>query len=126
MVEKRGGMCYDNGNPVKKNETKENNHMFENGTFAIAGEDGKPVRCEVLFTYDCEANGRSYVVFTVGEGDAQQLFANRYTANDAGEPQLWPLEDEAEYQIVRGCFEELKAKLMEQANEQAAEPQAEA
>ena len=114
--------------------------MFENGTFAIAGEDGKPVRCEVLFTYDCEANGRSYVVFTVGEGDAQQLFANRYTANDAGEPQLWPLEDEAEYQIVRGCFEELKAKLlaalpkfdpekpklMEQANEQTAEPQAEA
>ena len=95
VVEKRGGMCYDNGDPVKKTETKENDHMFENGTFAVAGEDGKPVRCEVLFTYDCE-------------------------------PQPWPLEDEAEYQIVRGCFEELKAKLMEQANEQTAEPQAEA
>ena len=37
--------------------------MFENGTFAVLGPDGKQVQCDVLFTYDCEDNGRSYVVF---------------------------------------------------------------
>ena len=42
--------------------------MFENGTFAVLGPDGKQVQCDVLFTYDCEDNGRSYVVFTTGEG----------------------------------------------------------
>ena len=54
--------------------------MFENGTFAVLGPDGKQVQCDVLFTYDCEDNGRSYVVFTTGEGAQQQLFANRYAA----------------------------------------------
>lgn len=50
--------------------------MFENGTFAVLGPDGKQVQCDVLFTYDCEDNGRSYVVFTTGEGAQQQRLAN--------------------------------------------------
>ena len=94
--------------------------MFENGTFAVLGPDGKQVQCDVLFTYDCEDNGRSYVVFTTGEGAQQQLFANRYAAREDGQPALFPLENEQEYQIIRHCFEELKAKLAEQAAAQAA------
>ena len=58
--------------------------MFENGTFAVLGPDGKQVQCDVLFTYDCEDNGRSYVVFTTGEGAQQRLFANRYDTRAAG------------------------------------------
>ena len=85
--------------------------MFENGTFAVLGPDGKQVQCDVLFTYDCEDNGRSYVVFTTGEGAQQQLFANRYAAREDGQPALFPLENEQEYQIIKHCFEELKAKL---------------
>lgn len=60
--------------------------MFENGTFAVLGPDGKQVQCDVLFTYDCEDNGRSYVVFTTGEGAQQQLFANRFAAREDGSP----------------------------------------
>ena len=45
------------------NPEKEHKNMFENGTFAVLGPDGKQVQCDVLFTYDCEDNGRSYVVF---------------------------------------------------------------
>ena len=75
--------------------------MFENGTFAVLGPDGKQVQCDVLFTYDCEDNGRSYVVFTTGEGAQQQLFANRYAAREDGQPALFPLENEQEYQIIR-------------------------
>ena len=95
--------------------------MFENGTFAVLGPDGKQVQCDVLFTYDCEDNGRSYVVFTTGEGAQQQLFANRYAAREDGQPALFPLENEQEYQIIKHCFEELKAKLAEQAAETAAQ-----
>lgn len=94
--------------------------MFENGMFTVTGADGKPVRCEALFTYDCEDTGRSYVVFTTGEGEAQRLFANRFVAGDDGQAQLYPLEDEREYQIIRRCFEELKEKLKEQQNAQEA------
>lgn len=103
------------------NPEKEHKNMFENGTFAVLGPDGKQVQCDVLFTYDCEDNGRSYVVFTTGEG-AQQLFANRYAAREDGKPALFPLENEQEYAIIKHCFAELKAKLAEQAAaEQAAQ-----
>ena len=91
--------------------------MFENGTFAVLGPDGKQVQCDVLFTYDCEDNGRSYVVFTTGE-----LFANRYDTREDGQLALLALENEQEYAIIKHCFEELKAKLAEQtAAEQAAQ-----
>ena len=68
-----------------------------------------------LFTYDCEDNGRSYVVFTTGEGAQQRLFANRYDTRDDGQLALLALENEQEYAIIKHCFEELKAKLAEQA-----------
>lgn len=106
---------------LKWSKTKENDRMFDNGTFAIAGADGRPVRCEVLMTYDCEDNGRSYVVYTVGEGTEKQLAANRYTVDETGETTLLPLENEAEYALVRHCFEQLKAQLLEQAQNQATE-----
>ena len=98
--------------------------MFENGTFAVLGPDGKQVQCDVLFTYDCEDNVRSYVVFTTGEGAQQLLFANRYAAREDGQPALFPLENEQEYQIIRHCFAELKAKLAEQAAAQEGEAKA--
>ena len=84
--------------------------MFENGTFAVLGPDGKQVQCDVLFTYDCEDNGRSYVVFTTGEGAQQRLFANRYDTRADGQLALLALENEQEYAIIKHCFEELKAK----------------
>ena len=88
----------------------------------MLGPDGKQVQCDVLFTYDCEDNGRSYVVFTTGEGAQQQLFANRYAAREDGQPALFPLENEQEYQIIRHCFAELKAKLAEQAADRRVKP----
>lgn len=59
-----------------------------------------------------------------GEGAQQQLFANRYAAREDGQPALFPLENEQEYQIIRHCFEELKAKLAEQAAAQEGEAKA--
>lgn len=77
------------------NPEKEYKTMFENGTFAVLGPDGKQVQCDVLFTYDCEDNGRSYVVFTTGEGAQQRLFANRYDTRDDGQLALLALEKRA-------------------------------
>lgn len=109
---------------MKANPKKESKTMFENGTFAVLGPDGKQVQCDVLFTYDCEDNGRSYVVFTTGEGAQQQLFANRYATREDGKPALFPLENEQEYAIIKHCFAELKAKLAEQAAAQEGETKA--
>ena len=78
------------------NPEKEYKTMFENGTFAVLGPDGKQVQCDVLFTY-------------------------RYDTRDDGQLALLALENEQEYAIIKHCFEELKAKLAEQAAEAAAQ-----
>ena len=52
---------------------------------------------------------------------ARRLFANRYDTRDDGQLALLALENEQEYAIIKHCFEELKAKLAEQAAEAAAQ-----
>ena len=88
--------------------------LFENGVFTIPGADGTPVQCQVLFTYDWDITGESYVVFTVG--DTQQLSACRVVDMEGGKG-LAPLKSEAERDFLNHCFEELKARL--QAEQEA-------
>ena len=83
--------------------------LFENGTFAIPGADGKSIQCQVLFTYDWDITGESYVVFQM-EG-ADQLSACRVVDTEGGGKGLAPLQSEAERDFLSHCFEELKARL---------------
>ena len=83
--------------------------LFENGVFTIPGPGGIPVQCQVLFTYDWELTGETYVVFQM-EG-ADQLSACRVVDTEDGGKGLAPLRDERERDFLNHCFEELKAKL---------------
>ena len=91
--------------------------LFENGVFTIPGVDGKTVQCQVLFTYDWDVTGESYVVFQM-EG-LDQLSACRVVDMEGGGKGLAPLQDERERDFLNHCFEELKAKL--RAEEEAAQ-----
>ena len=91
------------------NTAKEYKTMLDNAPCSDLGFVRKQLQCDVLFTYDCEDNGRSYVVFTTGEGAQQRLFANRYDTRVDGQPALFALENEQEYAIIKHCFKELKA-----------------
>lgn len=85
--------------------------IFESGRFSIPGPDGLPVQCEVLFTYDWDLNGQSYVVFTMGE--ERQMCACRVVETEAGQG-LAPLESEQERDLLNHCYEELQRKLREE------------
>ena len=85
--------------------------IFESGKFSIPGPDGLPVQCEVLFTYDWELTGRSYVVFTMGE--EHQMCACRVVETEDGNKGLAPLENEQERDLLNHCYEELQRKLRE-------------
>jgi len=75
----------------KKKETKLNDNQM-----LITDEDGKDVLCNILFTYDNEERGCSYVVFSP-DGDDDSIFAMRY--KDNGE--LEYIEDEEEVNEVQ-------------------------
>ena len=91
--------------------------LFENGVFTIPGVDGVARQCQVLFTYDWELTGQTYVVFQM-EG-LDQLSACRVVDMEGGGKGLAPLQDERERDFLNHCFEELKAKLS--AEQEAAE-----
>ena len=91
--------------------------LFENGTFAIPGPDGTSVQCEVLFPYDWDVTGERYIVFRMA--GAEQLSACRVVQTPEGATGLAPLRNETERDFLNHCFEELKARLRAEAEQEA-------
>ena len=54
-------------------------------SFTVINKEGKEVKCDVLFTFDSEETGKSYMVYTDNTKDAQgnvQVYASIYDPND--------------------------------------------
>ena len=83
------------------------------GKFTIKNDQGKEIDCEVLFTFDNEESGKSYIVFTdnsLDENGNIKVFANTYDpegkTNDLG-----VVETEAEWQVIEKLLSSLQEKL---------------
>ena len=88
-------------------------------TFKVIGDDGVETECEVLFTFDSEETGKSYIAYTdntVDESGNTKVYASIYTPNE--EPMnLIPIETDKEWKII----ETILNTLQEQARESLAE-----
>ncbi|MBR2685514.1 MAG: DUF1292 domain-containing protein [Erysipelotrichaceae bacterium] len=65
-------------------------------------DDGSEVKCEILFTFDSEDYGKSYVFYTV-PGNDEEVYVSSYDE----EGNLFWVEDEAELEManeVLGTF----------------------
>ena len=73
-------------------------------TFKVISDEGKEVECEVLFTFESDDFGKSYVlVYPAGvpEGDEIELQAYSYVENaDGTEGDLEPIETEEEWDMI--------------------------
>lgn len=71
-------------------------------TFRVIDNDGKLVKCEVLFTFKNEETGKHYIVYTDhgldGEGN-EKAFASIYDPT-ARHLELLPIETEREWEVV--------------------------
>lgn len=80
--------------------------MFEDNKFTIVKDDGTTVECEVLFTFDNRATGKSYVVYvdgTTDENGITQVYASVY--DPTGENlQLMPIETEEEWEVIENVL----------------------
>lgn len=79
-------------------------HTHEHEHITIIDEEGNEVLHEVLFTFDSETYGKSYVlVYPAGipEGEEVELQAFSYVENEDGtEGDLLPIETEEEWDMV--------------------------
>lgn len=83
-------------------EKKENQIIF-------VDESGKEVACEVLFTYESPEYKKNYVFFvdpsTEDEDGKVEVGVASYTEKDGGVGELFPVEDDAEWDMLAEVFE---------------------
>lgn len=80
-------------------------------SFAVIDENGNETKCDVLFTFDSEETGRSYIVYTDNSVDNEgstQVFASIFNPN-CDIQQLIPIETEKEWKIIEIILEEIQA-----------------
>ena len=82
--------------------------LEEDSTITVTADDGTPVVCDVLLTFDSDDTGCSYVVFTDNSVDAEgkvQVSARRYRG-ELSSAALEELTEEAEWDMVNEALQE--------------------
>lgn len=92
--------------------------MKEN-TFKMVTEDGKEITCNVLFTFDSEETGKSYIAYTDNtyeEDGSIKAYAAIYHPEDLNAG-FEPIQTEKEWKVVETILEaiqeEVRSKLQE-------------
>lgn len=86
------------------------NNMEKNNTFTVINDEGKEVTCNVLFTFDSEETGKSYIAYTDNTLDEEgntQVFASIFDPT-AESTKLEPIETEKEWKVIETILQTLQ------------------
>ena len=84
--------------------------MEGKNSFTIVNDKGETVVCDVLFTFDSEETGKSYVAYTDNTKDSNgnvQVYASTYDPKEAN-PRLNPIESDKEWKVVETILSTLQ------------------
>ena len=88
--------------------------------FTVLTDQGEEVKCDVLFTFDSEENGRSYVVYTDNSVDADgniNVYASIYDPSSDSSA-LLPIETEEEWAMVRDILNKLQQEIAKRSDDE--------
>lgn len=80
---------------------------YAEDTVTLTLEDDTEVECAIISIY--EAGGRDYIALLPLGGKEEtegEVYIYRYLEDDAGEPSLENIEDDAEYEMAADAFDE--------------------
>ena len=90
-------------------------------TFKVVNEEGKEVKCEVLFTFESDETKKTYIVYTdnsIDEEGNTRVYASIYNPTE-DQAKLLPIEDEKEWKIIQTVLDELQNEATnEEGNEE--------
>lgn len=100
-------------------------HTHEPEFLIIPTEDGKEEKFEILYTFDHDETGKSYMFVTPAEGDQgeqeepyQEVIAFRYTEEDGNlNLEMIEEENEEEWDMVEEVFNTLVHEMEEESAE---------
>lgn len=89
---------------------KKDIESVEGGEFWITNDEGKEVKCEVLFTFDSDETKKSYIVYTdntLDEDGSTKVYASIYDP-EGKEQSLKPIESEKEWKVIETILAEIQ------------------
>lgn len=90
-------------------------NLSSKNIITVRGDDGEEVTYDVLFTFDSDETGKSYIVYTdntLDETGQIQVYASTYNPNDPG-GRLVSIETDKEWKIIETILEELQRHVKE-------------
>lgn len=87
--------------------------MKEKDTFVVTNDEGKEIVCNVLFTFDSDETGKSYIVYTDNSKDELgnvQVYASIYNPEDPN-TKLEPIETEKEWKVIDTILKTLQEEI---------------
>lgn len=85
-----------------ENQTKDN-------VFTIINDEGKEVKCEILFTYEDEKTKKNYIAYTDNTTDEEgniKVYASIFNPEEEN-PVLIPIETDEEWKLIEGILASL-------------------
>ena len=93
--------------------------MEKDGKLVIKNDKGEVMECDVLFTFDSDETGKSYIAYTDKTKDEKgniKVYANIYDPN--GESlKLEPITTEKEWQAINNILISVQEKVREVVEE---------
>ncbi|MEG2351667.1 MAG: DUF1292 domain-containing protein [Bacilli bacterium] len=88
------------------------NKKAPENTFTIIDDNGKEVKCEILFTYEDEKTGKNYMAYTdnaIDEEGNTKVYASIYNPEEEN-PVLLPIESEEEWKLIEGILTSISSE----------------
>ena len=87
--------------------------MENNGIIKLYTDSGKEIDCDVLFTFDSNETGNSYIAYTDNSEDDEgnlKIYASIYDKNDP-KSILKPIETEKEWKVIEAILSTLQDEI---------------
>ena len=87
--------------------------MEEKNTIKVTNDKGETVVCDILFTFDSEETGKSYIVYTDNSKDENgkvRVYASIYNPNDP-KTKLEDITTDKEWKVIDTILQTLQEEI---------------
>ena len=93
--------------------------MKEKNTIKVTNDKGESIVCDILFTFDNEETGKSYIVYTDNTKDENgkvRVYASIYNPNDP-KTKLEDIKTDKEWKVIDTILQTLQEEITKPTNE---------
>ena len=87
--------------------------MREKNQFTVINDEGREIVCDVLFTFDSDETGKSYIVYTDNTKDENgniKVYASIFNPDDEN-TELLPIETDKEWKVIEAILSSIQEEV---------------